>query len=382
MSVLSRLAVALCVASLSAPVGAADPIKAAPASPAKAATAAPNKAAPVAPAPKKAVAATPAASAASAAAAPLPPSARAVLPFAHVGDTVISGADYQRALAVAMRKKYYHAKPPEAEYAQFQREVGEQVVDRVLLLAEARRRGLQPDREKIDATVAGYEEQYKASPNWATNRANMLAAVVPQLESESLLDRLESGVRQVPAPAEDVARAYYERQKELFVEPEQLKVSVIMLRVDPSSPKAAWTSAKDEADVIYRKLQAGANFGDLARLHSSDRSASRGGEMDYAHRGMLPEGVHSVVDTLAVGVVAEPVRLLEGYVLLRLDGRRNAEQRTFEQVRVRAGELWQRDEAQARWKSLLAELRKGTPVRVDESHYAPLRGPTDKRNAG
>lgn len=317
--------------------------------------------------------------------APVPPSAtaaRAALPFATIGDTVITGADYQRALSMAMRKKYYHAKPPEAEYAQFQREVGEQVVDRVLLLAEARRRGVQPDREKIDATVAGYEDQYKASPNWATNREKMLAAVVPQLETESLLDRLERIVRQVPAPAEEVARAYYEQHKDLFVEPEQLKVSVIVLRVDPSSPKAAWTSAQAEADVIYRKLQAGANFGDLARLHSGDRSAARGGEMDYAHRGMLPEAVHSVVDKLVVGVVAEPVRLLEGYVLLRLDGRRKAEQRTFEQVRVRAGELWQRDEADARWKSLLAELRKATPVRVDESHYAPLRGPTDKRNAG
>lgn len=376
MSVLCRLAGALCVASLSVSVWAADPVKPAPA---KAVAAAPAKAAPVAPAPAKV---NPVAPAASAAAAPLPPSVRAALPFAHVGDTVVSGADYQRALAVAMRKKYYHAKPPEAEYAQFQREVGEQVVDRVLLLAEARRRGVQPDREKIDATVAGYEDQYKASPNWATNREKMLAAVVPQLETESLLDRLERIVRQVPAPAEEVARAYYEQHKDLFVEPEQLKVSVIVLRVDPSSPKAAWTSAQAEADVIYRKLQAGANFGDLARLHSGDRSAARGGEMDYAHRGMLPEAVHSVVDKLVVGVVAEPVRLLEGYVLLRLDGRRKAEQRTFEQVRVRAGELWQRDEADARWKSLLAELRKATPVRVDESHYAPLRGPTDKRNAG
>jgi parvulin-like peptidyl-prolyl isomerase len=370
MSVPRRLAVALCVASLSAPVWAADPVKTAPPVPSKAA-AAPVKAMPAAPAP-----------AAPASAAALPPSARAAMPFAHVGDTVVSGADYQRALAVAMRKKYYHAKPPEAEYAQFQREVGEQVVDRVLLLAEARRRGVQPDREKIDATVAGYEAQYKGSANWATGREKMLAAVVPQLENESLLERLERSVRDVPPPGEDVARAYYEKHKELFVEPEQLKVSVIVLKVDPSSPQAAWNSAKAEAESIHRKLLAGANFGDLARLHSGDRSAASGGEMDYAHRGMLPEVVHGVVDQLAIGALTEPIRLLEGYVLLRLDGRRTAEQRSFEQVRARAGELWQRDEGQARWKTLLAELRKATQVRIDESHYAPLRGPTDKRNAG
>ena len=53
---------------------------------------------------------------------------RAAAPFAVVGSVTITGADYQRALQVAMRKKYYHAKPPEAEVAKFRREVGDDVV--------------------------------------------------------------------------------------------------------------------------------------------------------------------------------------------------------------------------------------------------------------
>lgn len=309
-------------------------------------------------------------------------STRATLPFAQVGDTVISGADYQRALAVAMRKKYYHARPPEAEYARFQREVGEDVVNRVLLLAEARRRGIQPDRERIKATVAGYEAQYKGSPNWAANREKMLAAVVPQLERESVLERFERQVKQVPEPEEAVARGFYGRNTALFVEPEQVKLRVIVLRVDPSSPQTLWNSAKAEIHRIHQKLVAGADFAQLAQLHSNDRTAARGGEMDYTHRGMLPEAVHGVVDKLTVGATAEPVQLLEGWAILRLEGRRAAEQRSFEQVRERAGDLWQREEGQRRWAALIAQLRQGTPVRIDESHYAPLRGPSEKPRAG
>jgi len=99
--------------------------------------------------------------------------------------------------------------------------------------------------------------------------------------------------------------------------------------------------------------------------------------MDYTHRGMLPEAVHGVVDKLSPGELAEPVQLLEGVALLRLDGRRPAKPREFEQVKQRAGELWQRAEADARWKKLIADLRQATPIRIDESHYAPLRGPAD-----
>ncbi len=330
--------------------------------------------------------AQPAARATAPSSALVPPAAAAPSgptgPFATVGDTVVPAVDYQRALAVAMRKKYYHAKPPEAEYERFQREVGEDLVNRVLLLAEARRRGILPDAERIQATVAGYDAQYKGSANWTANREKMLAAVVPQLEKESLLERLEKLVRQAPEPTEAVARSYYEQHKDLFVEPEQVKLAVILLKVDPSSPQAVWNGAMAEARGLHKRLQAGADFGELARLHSGDRTAPRGGEMDYTHRGMLPVAVHGVVDKLQPRQVSEPVQLLEGIVILRLDDRRPAAQRSFEQVKARAADLWQRQEADARWKKLIAELRQATPIRIDESQYVPLRGTTDRPRAG
>jgi parvulin-like peptidyl-prolyl isomerase len=234
----------------------------------------------------------------------------------------------------------------------------------------------------IDATVAGYDRQYGGSANWKANREKMLAAVVPQLEADSLLDRLGKLVRNVPEPGEAAARAYYDKHKDLFVEPEQVKLSVILLKVDPSSPQAVWNGAKDEARAIHRKLQAGAEFAELARLHSGDKSATQGGQMDYTHRGMLPEAVHGVVDALKPKELSEPVQLLEGVAILRLDDRRAAQQRRFEQVKERAADLWQREEAQARWDRLIADLRRATPVRIDESHYAPLPATPEKARAG
>lgn len=300
-------------------------------------------------------------------------------PFAVVGDTVVSAADFQRALGVAMRKKYYHAKPPEAELAKFQREVGDDVVNRVLLLAEARRRGIQPDREQIAATIAGYDRQYAGSATWAAKREPMLAAVTPQLEAESLLERLETLVKRVPEPTETVARAYYDQHKDLFVEPEQVKLSVILLKVEPSARQVAWNGAHAEAKDLHRRLRDGADFAELAKLHSGDKSAANGGAMEYTHRGMLPEAVQQVIDKVPLGGLSEPVQLLEGVALLRLDGRKPAQQRAFEQVKARAGDLWQREQADQRWKALIAQLRRATPVKIDESHYAPLPGPAAPR---
>lgn len=309
-------------------------------------------------------------------------SAAPAKPFATVGDTVISPVEFQRALGVAMRKKYYHARPPEAEYQQFQREVGDEVVNRVLLLAEARRRGLRPDADQIAATVAGYDRQYGGSSTWKSNREAMLASVRPHLENESLLERLAAMVRDVPAPDAAVVRAFYEQNKGLFVEPEQVKLSLILLKVDPSAPQAVWDSARQEAQRIHQRLKAGAPFGELARLHSADASAAAGGQMDYTHRGMLSEALAATVDRLKPAELSDPVRILQGVAILRLDDRKAARQRPFEAVQQRAAELWQRDEGERRWKKLLAELRRNTPVRIDESQYVPQPAASEKSRAG
>lgn len=302
--------------------------------------------------------------------------------FATVGERTITVTEYRQALAVATRKKYYHAKPPEAELAAFQREVGEDLVNRVLLLDEAKRRGIGPDRQRVDAALAGYEARYKGNRNWEANRERMLAAVAQQLEADSVLERLEKQVKAVREPTAREARAYYEQHKELFVEPEQVKVSVILLKVDPGSPQAAWNAAHDEARRIRERLGAGADFGELAKLHSGDLSAGRGGDMGYVHRGMLPEAVHAVVDKLAPGDVSAPVQVLEGVALLRLDDRKPARQRGFDEVRERAGDLWQRAEADAAWKALIAELRKRTAIRVDESQFLQTPGAAGRGRAG
>ena len=57
--------------------------------------------------------------------------------FAKVGDSVITLDEYNAAFSVASRGKFYHGKPPENEVALLQREVGEQMVARILLLREA-----------------------------------------------------------------------------------------------------------------------------------------------------------------------------------------------------------------------------------------------------
>ena len=296
-------------------------------------------------------------------------------PFAVVGDEVIDRAQYESAWQQAARKTFYHRRPPEAEIQAFRRQVGERLVDEALLLAEARRRQIQADRKRIDEALAQYDRRYAGSERWKSSRAEVLPLLEKELGKQSMLEQLERAVRAVPAPAEAETRAYYAAHKEQFTEPEQLRLSLIVLRVDPSSPQAAWDKAQEEAAGLRARILAGEDFAMLARRHSGDRSAAKGGDLGYLHRGMLPEAIQAgVIDALPLAQVSEPIRVLEGIALLRVDDRKPAKLRTYEEMSTRAAELVALENGEAAWKKLIASLRSEVPIRVDESVYLSSPG--------
>ena len=305
------------------------------------------------------------------------------LPFARIGAQVLTRGDYRRALGVAMRQKYYHAQPPEAEVAAFQREIGQALVDRVLLLEESRRRGLSPDAARVEAQLAPQAQRLSQSAGLdASHRERMLAAWRTQFEDDSLIGQLQADIRRIDAPDEATLQAWHASRPALFTEPEQVRLSVILLKVEPSSKQAVWDAAHAEAAALHARLLAGADFAEAARLQSGDASAAQGGALDYIHRGMLPEALHGVVDGLQPGRLSAPVQVLEGVALIRLDDRRAARARPLAEVRARAIDLWLRDQGEARWRALIERLRAATPVQIDESVYAPLPAQDTKARAG
>jgi parvulin-like peptidyl-prolyl isomerase len=292
--------------------------------------------------------------------------------FARVGDAMITQKEFDNAFALAARGKFYHGKPPDGAVAALQREVGTALVDEVLLLKEAKRRKLQPEHASIQQQIDGYEARYRASEQWQKNRAQMLPPLKAKLERDSLIAQLQKSVRGVPEPTPRQLEQYYEAHKDKFTEPEQVHIAMILLKVDPSSPQAKWNGARDEGAAIVKRLRAGADFAPLAQLHSGDASADKGGDMGYLHRGMLPEPAQVAIDKLKPGDISEPVLLLEGVAVFRLNERKTAKLNPLDKVRERAGDLWQRDQADQAWSRLLATLRRDTPAKVDESRYLPL----------
>lgn len=284
--------------------------------------------------------------------------------FATVNGKSITQNDFHAAYGTFLRQKFYHGQVPEDQLQQARKEVTDQLVNRILFQEEIDRRGIKPDTEDVERRIQVYEQRYAGSPAWQKNREALLPGLKDQLGQQSQQTRLEQAVRDVPTPTADEVKAFYISKPELFTEPEKLHLYSILLAVDPSSPRAAWDAALREAESIVRRIRSGASFAEQARLFSKDPSAEKGGDMGYLHVGMLPDNLQSKIDQFKFGEVAEPIEMLQGIGVFRLDERIPAKLQPFENVAKRAGELLLRDRQESAWKGLLGKLRAEAKIVV------------------
>jgi parvulin-like peptidyl-prolyl isomerase len=297
--------------------------------------------------------------------------------YATVNGTPITQNDFFGAYNSYARQKFYHAQVPEDQLTPLRQEVGDRLVERILLLEEAKRRGFAPDQQRIAQAIAEYDARYAPNRAWQENRASMLPGLRQFLAEQDVLRQIEAAGHAVAEPADEVVGEFYRTHIELFTEPEKMRLHTILLKVDPSAPKEAWGAARDEASRIVARLRSGKNsFEELARLHSLDQSAGNGGDMGYLHRGMIPEQVQLQLDARALGSVGDPVDVLEGVAVFRLDERISPRVMPYADVAARARVLLTREQSKVAWETFIADLRKTAVITVAnpvEPFGAPAR---------
>lgn len=296
--------------------------------------------------------------------------------FATVNAARIPAAEFDLNAREAFRRKFYHGTPPEAELNNMLRNVGQTLIDNVLIDTEATARGVTADASAVANGLAQIDRRNSNNPQWKSQRADALPELTAQLEQRSRRDLLEKEVRKV-SPAQNDVLEFYRANPTLFTEPTQNKISLIMIGVDPSGSPNDWEQAFSKAGDIHKRLGNGEDFAKLAKEFSTDRSAKDGGDLSYLHQGMLGQQTEIELGKLQPGMIAEPFRTLEGIAIVRLDARMPEKLQPFEAVTARARELLAKQQAEIRWAGFLAELRAKAKITIGPA-FEKIMSPPDQ----
>jgi hypothetical protein len=286
--------------------------------------------------------------------------------FATVGGVVIPAEEFEANFHAGVRQRFYHGSVPKEQLAAFRREVAGEIIDRILLLQEGERRGIEPDMKWVDSELGAWAGRIAASPDPDRSRK----VVREQLLGDSVILQLKAQVEDIPEISEEQLRAWYREHPDKFTTPARLRVSLILLKVEPWASGEVWEAAWNEAQRIIGRLHDGEDFAALASLHSGDGSAAQGGDLGYLHQGMLAPEAQEVVDSLSPGEVSGPVQLLQGFAIFRLEERIAPTLNDYEQVAERARDLLHRELQEQARERLLIDLRTGTTIEINQAVLA------------
>ncbi|MBB4867371.1 peptidyl-prolyl cis-trans isomerase SurA [Pseudomonas nitritireducens] len=116
---------------------------------------------------------------------------------------------------------------------------------------------------------------------------------------------------------------------------EEYRLANILIPVpDSASPETVQAAAR-QAQELYQQLKQGADFGQLAVSRSAGDNALEGGEIGWRKAAQLPSPFDSMVGTLAVGDVTEPVRTPGGFIIIKLEEKRGGSKMLRDEVHVR-----------------------------------------------
>jgi len=238
-----------------------------------------------------------------------------------------------------------------------------------LLYQESQARGIKVSDSAVDAEVRRSKEGFSDAHAFdlAMKAKGMTEADLRRDTRKTMAvnQLLESAVWKDVRVSSEQVRDFYEKNREEFKHPVEVRVSRMLIRVPNHATPAERNASKQRAGDLLAKLQAGADFAQLARANSQDSaSAAHDGDVGYIEKGDMDPAFEKQAFALALGQVSGVVTTPYGFEIIKITDRRAAGYSPLEEVQDRIREVLLKSERQDRQAAFVAQLRQKAKVEL------------------
>lgn len=210
-------------------------------------------------------------------------------------------------------------------------------------------------------------------------------AVISKLErvrestlTESFLQSVSAPPKNYPSEAE--LREAYDNNRAALLIPRQFRMAQIFIARAKDADKAAVTKAQEKLDNVLKALKAkDADFGALASKQSEEaQSASRGGEIGWLTEAQIQPEIRALLPHLKLGVISEPIRLDDGWHIIKVLDTKEPNTPTFDQVRAQLAQQMRTEKTKANSQEYLTQLLAEHPLAINELALSRVLTSTSK----
>ena len=299
----------------------------------------------------------------------------------RVNDQIVSRSDYERAQQQLEGEITQNRLSPE-DADKRRKDLLRDLIDQQLLISKGKELGISADAEvvrRLDEIrkqnhFDSMEALEKAAREQGVSFEDFKASIRNNIITGEVV-RNEVG-RKLQMTHADEAR-YYNAHKNEFSQPEQIRLSEILIPTPGTPTDADVAAAQKKADDVAAQLAAGAKFEDLAKTVSGGPTAAQGGDLGMFKRGagMLAQVLEDKTFPLKAGENTAPIRTRQGFVILKVTEHTAAGVPPLEQIEPQVQEAMYSEQMNPALRAYLTRLR--------EDAYIDLRpGYTDSGSSG
>lgn len=175
-------------------------------------------------------------------------------------------------------------------------------------------------------------------------------------------------------PNEVEIKAAYDAQKASLAMPRQFRIAQIFIACPRNADKSVARKAEAKLAAVKEKLASyKEDFAAIARTDSEEKvSAPNGGEIGWLTEAQIQPELRPRILKLLKHEVSSPVRLNDGWHILKCLDKRDAGAPALEDIRAKLVTQLRAEKMKANSEAYLARLAKENPVEIDEAAVAKL----------
>ena len=247
-------------------------------------------------------------------------------------------------------------------------------VDQLLLVSKAKDLSISVDAD-VTKRIAEIQTQSKlADPDkfheWIREQSGMtFEDFRQQLKNQLLTQRVigQEVQRNILVP-EPEKKKYYEDHKNEFVREEEVYLRQILISTEGKTAEQVAAGEK-KAKALVDRARKGEKFGDLARDNSDDpETAKNFGELPPYKRGQLRKEIENIVFTQKKGYVTDPIRVPNGFIILKIEERFEKGQAPYDDVEEEIQSRLASPQMQPKLRAYLTRLRQDAFLQIREGY--------------
>lgn len=259
--------------------------------------------------------------------------------IAVVDDDVVMASELQqriRMVTTQLQANQTQMPPEDVLRAQ----IVEQLVTESLQLQIGNRVGVEISEAELDAAVTRMKQANKLSDadferQLAQDNVSM-NSLREQIRRDMIIDQVQRGSvnRRIRISEQEVENFLKSKQGKFWSSPDY-NLGHILISLPSTASNDEAKAAQEKAQDIVKRLRDGADFRQMAVAESKGQNALKGGELGWRKSAQMPDLFANAVESLEQDAISDPLQSGAGFHILKLYGKRGAQEQVIEQSKVR-----------------------------------------------